>query len=224
MAIIVPDTVATDTGMLVITGSPLPTIHWQHNNGHLIVQTDQAVLLARFCQAHNPPARDFCLETIGRSWSFVPLAPTGPGTYSVPVPAPGDGWTAYFVDLIYPGVAGVPQTYSTSIFISPDTLPYEVTDPLLDPRRVGFWRRQVIGKGNVRISADVLAGYLPIPLFDQYVNTIDDAKEVFTPSNRDCDCQITGTKFYITKTTFSLPYAHRALSINNFLLWKLFEV
>jgi hypothetical protein len=173
----------------IITGSPLPTIHWQHNSGHLIVQTDQSVLLARFWQAHNPTARDFRLETIGRSWSFVPLAPTGPGTYSVPVPVPGDGWTAYFVDLIYPGVAGVPQTYSTSIFISPDTLPYEVTDPLLDQRRVGFWRRQVIGKRNVKVPADVLAGYLPIPLFDQYVKTIDDAKEVFTASNRDPQAQ-----------------------------------
>lgn len=140
------------------------------------------------------------------------------------MPTPGDSWTAYFVDLIYPGVAIVPQTYSTSIFISPDTLPYEVTDPPLDPRRVGFWRRQVIGKRNVKIPANILAGYLPIPLFDQYVKTIDDAKEVFTASDRDSDCQTTGTKFYITKTTFSLSYAHRALSINNFLLWKLLEV
>ena len=171
--------------LATITGLPLPTIHWQHNDGHLIVQTNQPVLLARFWQAHNPTARDFRLETIDRTWSFVPLAPIGPGTYSVPVPTPSDGWTAYFVDLIYPGVGGVPQTYSTSIFVSPDTLPYDVTDPLLDPRGVRFWRRQVIGEGNVEIPTDVLAGYLPIPLFDQYVNTIDDAKEVFTASNRD---------------------------------------
>ncbi len=169
----------------IITGEPRPTIHWQHNDGHLIVQTDQPVYAARFWQAHNPTARDFRLETIGRSWNFVPLAPTGPGTYSVPVPTPDDGWTAYFVDLIYPGVAGVPQTYSTSVFISPDSLPYEVADPLLDPQGVGFWRRQVIGKGKVKIPADVLAGYLPIPLFNQYVTTIDDAKEVFIARNRD---------------------------------------
>ena len=168
-----------------ITGLPLPRVNWQHDDGHLIVQTDQPVLLARFWQAHNPTARDFRLETIGRSWSFVPLAPTEPGVYSVPVPTPSDGWTAYFVDLIYPGVAGVPQTYSTSIFISPDTLPYEVTDPLLDPRGVHFWTRQVIGKRNVTVPADVLASYLPIPLFDQYVNTIDDVKQVFTSRSRD---------------------------------------
>ena len=173
--------------LATITGKPLPTIHWQHNDGDLIVQSDPPALFARFWQAHNPTARDFRLETIGRSWSFVPLAPTGPGTYSVPVPTPSDGWTAYFVDLIYPGVGGVPQTYSTSIFVSPDTLPYEVTDPLLDPRGVRFWRRQVIGEGNVEIPTDVLAGYLPIPLFDQYVTTIDDAKEVFAARDRDPD-------------------------------------
>ena len=169
----------------IITESPRPTISWQHNDGRLIVQSDPPASSARSWQAHNPVARDFRLETIGRSWIPESLEPTGPGTYSVPVPTPSDGWTAYFVELDYPGVADISQTYSTSIFISPDSLPYEVTDPLLDPRGVRFWRRQVIGQGNVEISTDVLAGYLPIPLFDQYVTTIDDAKEIFTASNRD---------------------------------------
>lgn len=168
---------------------PHPHINWQHVNGQLVVQTDQPALYARFWQAHNPTARDFRLETIGRSWSFETLTPTGLGTYSAPIPEASEGWAAYFVDLVYPGVAGVPQTYSTSIFISPDTLPFEVTDPLFDPRGVGFWKRQVSatqsGEGKAQLPAAVLAGYFPIPLFDQYVTNIRDAAAVFAASPND---------------------------------------
>jgi len=174
----------------VIFDVPRPHISSHHVDGRLVVQTDPPASLARFWQAHNETARDFRLETIGRSWSFMTLTPDGPGTYTVPVPAPSEGWTAYFVDLIYPGVVeGVPQTYSTSIFISPDTLPFEVTDPLLDPRGVGFWKRQVTaaqtGKGKPKVPADVLAGYFPIPLFDQYVTNIEDAAAIFSANRRD---------------------------------------
>lgn len=172
-----------------IYGVAHPTISWEHDDGQLTVQTNQPVLLARLWQAHNPTARDFRLDTIGRSWVPQLLFPTGPGTYSVPVPVTDEGWTAYFVDLVFPGAGGLPQTYSTSIFISPDTLPFEVTDPLLDPRGMGFWKRQVTvahtGAGQAQVPADVLASYLPIPLFDQYVNTIEDAAAVFSGDNRD---------------------------------------
>ena len=174
----------------VIYDVPRPQITWQHIDGQLVVQTDRPAY-ARFWQAYNPTARDFRLETIGRTWSSVPLSFNPQMTFSVPVPEPAEGWAAYFVDLTYPSpIDGVPpQTYSTSIFISPDTLPFEVTDPLLDPHGVGFWNRQVAvaqgAKGNAQVSAEVLAGYFPIPLFDQYVTNIEDASAVFTASPSD---------------------------------------
>jgi PhoPQ-activated pathogenicity-related protein len=172
-----------------ISGQQHPTITWQHVNGQLLVQTNQPAF-ARLWQAHNPVARDFRLDTIGRSWVAQPLSLTPQLTFSVPVPNPTEGWTAYFVDLIYPAAGGgLPQTYSTTIFISPDTLPFEVTDPLLDPRGVGFWARQTVvaqsGEGSAQIPADTLAGYLPIPLFDQYVRSIEQANTIFAASSSD---------------------------------------
>ena len=168
----------------IIYNVPRPNISWQHADGQLVVQTDQHALYARLWQAHNPSARDFRLQTIGRSWSYIPLQPIAPGTYKVPVPMPEQGWTAYFIDLVYSGAANVPQTYSTSIFISPDSLPFEVTDPLLDPRGKGFWKHQVIsaqtGDGGAQVAAQMLAGYFPIPLFGQYVTSIEDAAVIFT--------------------------------------------
>ncbi|WP_455222396.1 PhoPQ-activated pathogenicity-related family protein [Kaarinaea lacus] len=178
----------------VIYNVPRPQISWHHEDGQLIVQTDRPAY-ARFWQAHNPTARDFRLDTIGRSWVPTPLSLTPQMSYAVPVPTPSVGWTAYFVDLIFPSlIEGVPpQTYSTSIYISPDTLPFEVTDPLLDPKGVGFWKRQVAvaqgAEGRAQVPADVLAGYFPIPLFDQYVTNIDDAAIIFSVSPSDPQAQ-----------------------------------
>ena len=160
----------------ILSDQPRPHIHWAHDHGQLIVTTDQTPVIVRYWQAHNPDARDFRLETIGRSWQALPLAPVSPGMYAIPIPQPDTGWTAYFVDLIYPGVANVPQTYSTAVFVSPDTLPFTVTDALGDPRGVGYWKHQVkaalTGKGNAQVPAEELNGYLPIPLFDESVGTL----------------------------------------------------
>lgn len=166
----------------ILYNLPRPNIRWEHVDGNLVVRSDQVPLFARFWQANNPTARDFRLETIDRSWSLVPLQPVEAGLYSAPIPNPAEGWSAYFVDLIYQGVGGIPQTYSTSVFVSPDTVPFEVTDPLGNPRGRGFWKRQIRvalgGSGRSSIPSDTLAGYFPIPLFDQYVKNIEEAASI----------------------------------------------
>jgi PhoPQ-activated pathogenicity-related protein len=168
---------------------PRPKIAWTQNNGQLLVQTDQPHFIARFWQAHNPAARDFRLETIGRTWQFVPLIPTSPGMYTVPVPATSEGWTAYYVDIIFPGVSNIPQTYSTPIFVTPNTLPFEASDPLVDPRGLGFWKHQVkaaiTGNGRAQIPANVLMSYFPLPLFDQSIANLEQAFAIFEPDASD---------------------------------------
>ncbi len=105
------------------------------------------------------------------------------------VAEPATGWTAYYLELIYPGAAGLPQTYSTRVFVTPDVLPFEVSDPLGDPRGQGFWRRQVkaavTGKGKAKVDAVTLAGYFPIPLFDTHVESLQAAYELFTAPRRN---------------------------------------
>lgn len=173
----------------VIYEVPRPNVSWQHKDGQLIVETDQPVLQARFWQAHNPNARDFRLETIGRVWQPQLLAPSAPGVYAAPVPVSNEGWTAYYIDLVFAGPGGLPQTYSTSIFVTPDSLPFEVSDPLLEPHSAAYWKRQIrgalAGGKYEQIPAEVLAGYLPIPLFDQYVTTLQEAADVFADDSRD---------------------------------------
>ena len=168
---------------------PRPQISWTHDGGNLIVQTTLPPLAVRFWSANNPTARDFRLDTIGRSWNYVFLPPAGPGSYSAPVPVPSEGWTAYFVDLIYQGAGGLPQTYSTSIYISPDTLPFAVTDPLGSPYDADFWAKQfriALGAhGKAIIPADTLAGYFPVPLFDEYINSIEAAAAIFSAQQGD---------------------------------------
>lgn len=169
----------------ILTDQPRPEIQWKHSDGHLMVETDQPAF-ARFWHAYNPVARDFRVESFGPNWNFVPLSATPQTSFVVPVPATVDGWIGYYVDLIYPApIPGVPpQTYSTPVFISPDTLPFEVSDPLLNPKGINFWKRQFTGaqgkKAKARIPADVLASYFPIPLFDQSVTDMEAAADIFT--------------------------------------------
>lgn len=173
----------------IIYEVPRPQLNWFHQDGQLIVQTDQPVLAARMWQANNPDARDFRKASIGPSWHFQPLAPSSAGTYSVAVPTGHSGWTAYFIDLIYPGVGGIPQTYSTPIFITPDTLPFVVSDPLVDPRSIGFWKHQINvaqdGVTTAQIPESLLASYFPVPLFDQIITDIGHAARLYAEKNNE---------------------------------------
>jgi len=112
------------TGLLawyrtIITEKKRPRIRWRQDNSRLVVTTDQAPSGIRLWQANNTTARDFRLETTGRTWQSSALALHGKGEYSVAIPAPEKGWTAYFVELRY-GANDMRQTYTTRIFISPE--------------------------------------------------------------------------------------------------------
>jgi hypothetical protein len=95
------------------------------------------------------------------------------------------------MELVYPNIAGLPQTYSTRVYVTPDTLPFEVVDAIGVPRDEDYWRRQVqIALGTRRI-ADItpvtLAGYFPIPLFDSHVTDLAAADVVFAASGDRTD-------------------------------------
>ena len=99
-----------------------PVIRWRQDDARLVVTTDQAPSSVRLWQASNTQARDFRLETTGRTWQASTLELHGKGEYRVAIPTPDKGWTAYFVELRYPGNQ-LQQTYTTQIFISPECYP-----------------------------------------------------------------------------------------------------
>ncbi len=112
----------------VLTGHARPKFTWEiPQDGHITVTTQTRPLKATLWTATNPQARDFRLETIGKVWKPRTLAATtvnGAQTYDVDVPAPSEGWTAYFVELQFDSGLAVPFRFSTEVRVVPDVLPF----------------------------------------------------------------------------------------------------
>jgi PhoPQ-activated pathogenicity-related protein len=179
----------------VIAGTTRPQISWSLDaTGALVVTTSPSAPLARLWQATNPTARDFRLETFGAGWTSSPLVGTS-GVFKAQIQPPQQGWRGYFIEVIYPpGTPGVafPQIYSTQVFVTPDVLPFDIADPLGDPRGMGFWKSQVAaaltGRGGAQVDAQTLASFFPFPLFNpfplfdpaRFVTSIADADAIFS--------------------------------------------
>jgi PhoPQ-activated pathogenicity-related protein len=82
-------------------------------------------------QATNPKARDFRLETIGAVWTSK-LVTGENGIYSVAMAEPAAGYTAFFLELTYPGVSDAPMVFTTEVMVTPNTYPYD--DPWVTKR------------------------------------------------------------------------------------------
>ncbi len=89
--------------------------------GALTITTKDTPLAVKLWQAHNPKARDFRVDAIGNAYTATDLKPGKRGAYTVPPPAPAAGFTAWFVELTFPGN----WKLTTEIRITPDTLPHQ---------------------------------------------------------------------------------------------------
>ena len=109
----------------VVTGTPRPKATWTVGaHGAVRVTTSTAPRSAKLWSATNPHARDFRLETFGKQWAATPLAPIGPNTWEIRVPAPTKGWTAYFVEFAFDVGAKTPLVVTTDVRVTPETLPF----------------------------------------------------------------------------------------------------
>jgi PhoPQ-activated pathogenicity-related protein len=79
-------------------------------------------------QATNPAARDFRVDTIGKAYTSSPVARAKDGTYVGKVKKPAKGYTAFFVELVYPGPGKIPFKFTTEVSVVPDVLPYKWED------------------------------------------------------------------------------------------------
>lgn len=107
-----------------------PSFAWTvEADGTLTVEPNTPPKAVTLWQASNPLARDFRLSTIGANWSSTPLFPQVDGVYLGSVPPPLEGWTAYFVELIFDGpeLGGIAfdYTFSTELVILPRERPFE---------------------------------------------------------------------------------------------------
>ncbi|MBA7626390.1 hypothetical protein ES703_33838 [subsurface metagenome] len=75
-------------------------------------------------QASTSKARDFRRETIGRAWKSSALTDEGGGVYIAKVAEPKEGWTAFFVELIYDSGGEIPYKFTTQVHVVPQRLPF----------------------------------------------------------------------------------------------------
>src|SRR5688572_28961622 len=109
----------------IVTGTPRPEVAWTfESDGSIKVVTKQLPTRVQLWQAVNPKARNFRLDAIGPAYKNTPLQPSGPNPWVGKVSAPPAGWTAFFVEMTFPGAGQYPLKVTSGVRVLPDKLPY----------------------------------------------------------------------------------------------------
>jgi PhoPQ-activated pathogenicity-related protein len=113
----------------ILKGSPLPKFSWEvQKDGSIRVQTEDKPKEVNLWQATNPKARDFRVESIGRAYTKSTLRPDDTGHYIAKVDKPAQGWTAFFVELVFDSGEKIPYKFSTQVSIVPDILAHRIEE------------------------------------------------------------------------------------------------
>jgi PhoPQ-activated pathogenicity-related protein len=119
---------------LILAGKERPKYSWTfEKDGSIRVRAKTTPKQVLLWQASNPKARDFRLLTIGKAYASRPLTAEGDGIYTAKIDVPKEGWTAFFVQLVYDVGESVPLKVTTAIRVLPDKLPHETVDPATAP-------------------------------------------------------------------------------------------
>jgi PhoPQ-activated pathogenicity-related protein len=109
----------------VVTNHPRPRFYWRadREDGTLTLRVLDRPSRVLLWQATNPRARDFRLETIGAAWRSTPVTGEN-GVYRVAIDAPAQGYTAFFLELTYPGPGDLPLVFTTEVVVTPNFYPF----------------------------------------------------------------------------------------------------
>lgn len=156
----------------ILADEPRPQITEQLADGVLTMQTDQEPTSVTLWVANNPTDPDFRFDTIADAWVPTPLEPVGPQTYEVTLSTPQRGYDAHLVEFRYPGANGLPreQVYSSHVYITPDTRPYSLDQPLGMPTTLPQWRCEL---GPDVDPQTVLADVVPMVVRGQHIVDVD---------------------------------------------------
>jgi PhoPQ-activated pathogenicity-related protein len=109
----------------ILEGAPRPRFSWKkEKDGSLVVTVKDKPQEVNLWQATNPKARDFRVDTIGKAYTSSPLKEEKPGVYLGRVNKPTEGFTAFFVELVYPSGGKYPFKFTTEVSVVPDILPF----------------------------------------------------------------------------------------------------
>jgi PhoPQ-activated pathogenicity-related protein len=112
----------------VLHNVPLPRFAWKMEpDGATRVTAQDKPTEVKLWQATNPEARDFRVETFGTNWQSTALSGQGDGVFVGRVPKPAKGWTAFFVELTFPGGTAAPFKFTTPVRVVPDTKLHKFT-------------------------------------------------------------------------------------------------
>jgi PhoPQ-activated pathogenicity-related protein len=110
----------------VLHNRPRPKFSWiKEKDGSLVVTVKDKPVEVNLWQATNPKARDFRVDTIGKTYTSTRLQETRAGLYVGRVDKPASGYTAFFVELVYASGGKYPFKFTTEVSVVPDVLPYE---------------------------------------------------------------------------------------------------
>lgn len=114
----------------VLTGRQIPDYRWGvRKDGAIVVRTKVKPLEVNLWQGTNPKARDFRVDTLGpKAFTSTRLTQQKDGSWVGNVPKPASGYTAYFVELVYPSGTKYPFKFTTETYVKPDVLPYRWED------------------------------------------------------------------------------------------------
>ena len=120
----------------ILNHRPIPDYRWTvRNDGAIMVKSTVQPSEVLLWQGTNPKARDFRVDTIGKTFTATKLERAKDGRWVGAPAKPANGWTAYFVELTYPSGGPHPFKFTTEVYVTPDTLPYEWKDarPIIAP-------------------------------------------------------------------------------------------
>ena len=110
----------------VLAGLPRPEFSWSKGkDGSLVVRVKDRPQAVSLWQATNAGARDFRLDTIGPAYRSTPLKEQEGGVYVGRVARPAAGFTAFFIELVYPSGGKYPFKFTTEVSVVPDVLPFK---------------------------------------------------------------------------------------------------
>lgn len=119
----------------VQSGEEWPEISWDLSKDNTITVTPNGEELSvSLWQATNPEARDFRIDVLGKAYAETALEKNGDGTYTGTVETPESGWTAYFVEVKYPGSGKYPMKVTTPVRVTPEETPFKYEAPANPPK------------------------------------------------------------------------------------------
>lgn len=115
----------------ILTETPRPEFEWSIEEGAILIRTNSAhpPQSITLWQAHNPDARDFRVDIIGRAWSSTEIPLQEDGVYRLEVEAAQEGYTAFYGELTFPNSVEQPLKFSTGVVVTPDTYPHQAYVP-----------------------------------------------------------------------------------------------